>query len=121
MRLIPTLGAMAGLASVTLSCRTFAPAGDSTPLATEARNFDDELGMRPGVGYDALAGDVRGDCIDHDGAQPPGTSQEAIFSLKIIESHSQLSSALGISSETQVKSGYVGCHGPNLRGRRASA
>jgi hypothetical protein len=103
MRVKATLGAvLAWLVVATVGCRTLK--ADQTELsATEMRNFDDELGMRPGVGYDTLSADVRGDCVTWDAIQPTGTSQEATFDLKMIESHSQLTRALGISAEAQLK------------------
>lgn len=103
MRLIVTLGAVAGLTLLVLSCRTLKAGNESEVSATEVRNYEDELGMAPGAGYDSIAADTRGVCVVYDGMSTPGGSQEAVYSLQLIENHTQLTAALGISSEAAVK------------------
>ncbi len=83
-------------------CRTPGSMG-SQLNDTEVRNFEDELGMKPGVGFDGVLEDVRGTCTDNDGLDPGGNSQEAIYSIKLVESHKELLGQLGISSASQVK------------------
>lgn len=70
---------------------------------TEVRNFEDELGMKPAVGFEGILEDVRGVCVDFDGLEPTGASQEATYSIRLVENHAQLVSHLGVSAGAQVK------------------
>src|SRR5690348_7770790 len=78
-------------------------AGQSTLNETEVRNFEDELGMKPGVGFDGILEDVRGVCAAFDGLEKGGGAQEAVYQVKLVESHKDLLGQLDISSGSQVK------------------
>lgn len=77
----------------------------------EVREYQDELGMKPGVGFESILGDVRGECLTYDGLEQLGNSQEAVYSVKLVESFRDLTGQLGVSSATQVK--YATTDGSN--------
>src|SRR6186713_2780738 len=76
---------------------------DSVLNETEVRNFEDELGMKPGVGFDGILEDVRGICTEFDGLEKAGNSQEAVYQIKLVESHRDLMGNLDISAASQVR------------------
>ncbi len=81
------------------ACRT---TNDSSVKASEVP-FDGGHGMKPGVGYETIFEDVRGECVDWDSVETPSTAQEAVYDLKIIEHTSELGAELNVSSAAQVK------------------
>ncbi len=82
------------------ACRT---TNDSSVKAVDARPFDGEHGMKPGVGYETIFEDVRGECVDYDGVETSSNAQEVIYDLKIIEHTQELGVELNVSSAAQVK------------------
>ncbi len=81
--------------------------GQSTLNETEVRNFEDELGMKPGIGFNGIIEDVRETCVEHDGLETAGTAQEVVYDIKMVERHGQLMGNLGVSSASLVKTALV--------------
>lgn len=98
-------GIAVAMTAALVGCKT--TNGGSTLNETEVRNFEDELGMQPGVGYDGILEDVREVCTEHDGFEKTGRSQEVTYDIQMIERHSQLMNRIGVSSAAQVKAAVV--------------
>ncbi len=89
------------LAFAVLACKT---GGDVAQVKdTQVLPFEGELGMKPGVGFETVFEDVRGTCVDFDGAEAPGNAQTATFNVEIIENHKDLGVALNVSNASSVK------------------
>jgi len=64
------------------------------------REFDSSQGMSWGVGFNSVAGEVRGDCVLRTDPEPPlgVTGQEVVFKLRQITTSSELAEELNISA-----------------------
>jgi hypothetical protein len=89
------------LALTTSGCRT--PGNGSALLDTQVLDYEDDLGMRPGVGREGVLGDIRGECIAHDGMEATGSAQEATYSIQLIEKHQDLIRQLDVAAGTQIR------------------
>lgn len=83
-----------------VACRT---ASDSSVKVNEAVPYDGEHGMKPGIGYETIFEDVRGECVDYDGLEPANTAQETIYNVKIVEHTQELGVDLAVSNAAQIK------------------
>lgn len=91
------LGILAGINA----CRT---PGDKSGLNdTQVRSYEGELGMKPGVGYESVFEDVRGQCVDFDGVETDGSAQQVTYELSLVENHRELGLAMNVSAASQVK------------------
>jgi SepF-like predicted cell division protein (DUF552 family) len=72
------------------------------------REFDQNQGMAYGVGFDSVAGDVRGDCVLRTEPESPvGVSgQEVVFKLRQITSSTELAKELNISASASLKAQF---------------
>jgi hypothetical protein len=84
-----------------LGCRTIGEQPGSE--FRDVENFEGELGMVPGVGWESVFEEVRGTCVDFEEGQPGGTGQEASFRMHLIENHSDLAASMNVSSASQIK------------------
>lgn len=73
-----------------------------------SREFDAESGIDYGVGFDALANEVRGDCVIRTTPKPPDGAggQEIFFSLDQISDYSSLATAMSISISASLKATF---------------
>ncbi len=109
---IPPLLALLALPA----CKTVGGRSTGAELKeTEVRAYEDELGMKPAVGFEGILEDVRGTCVDFDGLETGGTSQEAQYDIQLIESSRDLSGKIGISAAAQVRSAAPNTDSPTSR------
>lgn len=70
-------------------------------MATQ-REFDGQAGMEIGVGFDAVAGEVRGDCVVR--TEPEGVGgDEIFFAIDLISTRQELMRRMNISASASLK------------------
>src|SRR4051812_42786409 len=69
------------------------------------REFDGQAGMDYGVGYDAVAGTVRGDCVIRSNPEAPSgaSGQEIVFSLRQVENTQEFLEVLQVSASGSMR------------------
>lgn len=101
MKSVPLLVASCSILIAT--CKT--PDTNKSQTKETITQYEGERGMKPGIGFESVFEEVRGECVSFEIEEPiktPG-GQQVIYNMKMIENHRELAASLQVSSASQIK------------------